>query len=138
MENLLSTSPFLCELILTSRASRLYGYSTFLPTIIKGLGKWTTAQTQLLTVPCYALGAVTYLVVAYISDKQQRRGLYTVIFACISVIGYGVLISASASGVHYFGAFLIATGLYVAVGLPLAWNPSLFPRYGKRITVCIP
>lgn len=34
----------------------LYGYSTFLPTIIKGLGSWSTAETQALTIPCYALG----------------------------------------------------------------------------------
>jgi len=45
----------------------LYGYSTFLPTIIKGLGKWSTAEVQALTVPCYALGAITYLVVAHVS-----------------------------------------------------------------------
>jgi sugar phosphate permease len=45
----------------------LYGYSTFLPTIIKGLGSWSTAEVQALTVPCYALGAITYLIVAYVS-----------------------------------------------------------------------
>lgn len=117
-----------------NHSKQLYGYSTFLPTIIKGLGKWTTAQTQLLTVPCYALGAITYLVVAYISDKHQRRGIYVFIFGSISAIGYGVLISKSSPGVHYFGAFLVAMGLYILVGIPLAWNPVQWPRYGKRTT----
>lgn len=112
----------------------LYGYSTFLPTIIKGLGKWTTAQTQALTVPCYSLGAISYLVVARISDAQQRRGLYAVIFGAISIVGYGVLISKSSAGVHYFGCFLVATGLYVVTGLGLAWLPTNQPRYGKRTT----
>jgi hypothetical protein len=28
------------------------------------------------------------------------------------------------SGVHYFACFMVATGLYVAVGIPLAWLPS--------------
>ena len=79
----------------------LYGYSTFLPTIIKALGHWTTAQVQALTIPCYCLGAITYVVVARISDSQQRRGLYTVIFGVISVVGYGVLISNSSVGVRY-------------------------------------
>ena len=37
----------------------LYGYSTFLPTIIKGLGHWTTAEVQALTIPCYACGALS-------------------------------------------------------------------------------
>ena len=37
----------------------LYGYSTFLPTIIDGLGNWTTAEVQALTIPCYACGAIS-------------------------------------------------------------------------------
>ena len=79
----------------------LYGYSTFLPTIIKALGDWTSAQVQALTIPCYCLGALTYVIIARISDSQQRRGLYTVIFGTISVIGYGVLLSKSSVGVRY-------------------------------------
>lgn len=112
----------------------LYGYSTFLPTIIKGLGTWSTAQTQALTIPCYCLGALSYVIVARISDSQQKRGLYTVIFGAISVVGYGILISEARMGVHYFACFLVAMGLYVTAGLPLAWLPSNQPRYGKRTT----
>ncbi|WQF85443.1 Putative major facilitator superfamily, MFS transporter superfamily [Colletotrichum destructivum] len=112
----------------------LYGFSTFLPTIINGLGTWTVAQVQLLTVPCYFLGAVVYMSMAFLSDRMQRRGLFCVIFGSISVIGYGVLISPSSNGVHYFGCFLVAAGLYVVVGLPLAWLPNNSPRYGKRTT----
>ncbi|PYI03516.1 phosphoglycerate mutase-like protein [Aspergillus sclerotiicarbonarius CBS 121057] len=110
----------------------LYGYSTFLPTIIKGMGSWSTPEVQALTIPCYALGAIAYLIVAWASDRTQRRGVFICIFAIISVVGYGILISDSSSGVHYFGALLIALGLYVTVGLPLAWLPTNLPRYGKR------
>ncbi|KAL4958140.1 histidine phosphatase superfamily [Aspergillus filifer] len=110
----------------------LYGYSTFLPTIINGLGDWSTPEVQALTIPCYALGAIAYLIVAWLSDRTQRRAIFICLFAAISVVGYGVLISDSGSGVHYFGALLVALGLYVAVGLPLAWLPTTLPRYGKR------
>ncbi|KAL4995567.1 histidine phosphatase superfamily [Aspergillus recurvatus] len=110
----------------------LYGYSTFLPTIIKGLGDWSVPEVQALTIPCYALGAIAYLIIAWFSDRTQRRGVFICVFAAISVVGYGVLISGSSSGVHYFGALLVAIGLYVAVGLPLAWLPTTLPRYAKR------
>ncbi|KAL4904624.1 hypothetical protein BDW74DRAFT_168238 [Aspergillus multicolor] len=110
----------------------LYGYSTFLPTIIRGLGDWSTPEVQALTIPCYALGAIAYLIVAWFSDRIQKRGIFCCIFAAISVVGYGILISDSSSGVHYFGALLVAMGLYVAVGLPLAWLPTTLPRYAKR------
>lgn len=79
------------------------GYSAFLPTIINGLGKWTSAEVQLLTVPCYFLGAATYMAVAVLSDRYQRRAVFTVIFGIVSVVGYAVLISPASSGVHYFG-----------------------------------
>lgn len=92
-----------------------------MPTIIDALGEWTVAQVQLLTIPCYFLGAVTYMIIAMLSDKFQMRGIFCVIFGCISIIGYGVLLSDSAPGVHYFGCFLVAGGLYVVVGLPIAW-----------------
>ncbi|KAF5534535.1 major facilitator superfamily transporter [Fusarium mexicanum] len=110
----------------------LYGYSTFLPTIIRGLGDWNTAQVQALTIPCYAMGAITYLVVAWFSDRTQRRAVFTVILGLVCAIGYALLVSPAPSGVRYFGCFLAAMGLYVIVGLPLAWLPSNNPRYGKR------
>jgi len=110
----------------------LYGYSTFLPTIIKGLGTWTAAQVQLLTIPCYFLGAAMYMTVAYLSDRTQKRGIFCVIFGTVSLIGYVILISETPAGAHYFACFLIASGLYILVGLPLAWLPNNSPRYGKR------
>ncbi len=110
----------------------LYGYSTFLPTIIKGLGNWDTAQVQALTIPCYTLGAISYLVVAYLSDRTQKRAIFVVIFGVVCTAGYAVLVSTAPGGVKYFGCFLVATGLYVVVGIPLAWLPSNNPRYGKR------
>ena len=89
-----------------------------MPTIIKGLGNWSTAQIQALTIPCYCLGAVGYLIVARISDNQQRRGLYSVLFGVVSVIGYGILLSNSSNGVRYFGCFLVAFGLYIVAVSP--------------------
>lgn len=102
----------------------LYGFSTFLPSIIRGLGDWSAAQVQCLTIPCYALGAITYLIVAWISDRTQQRGLVTVIFGCVSAIGYAILIGSISNGVKYFGCFLVAMGLYVLVGIPLGWLPA--------------
>ncbi|KFA81386.1 hypothetical protein S40288_08383, partial [Stachybotrys chartarum IBT 40288] len=110
----------------------LYGYSTFLPTIIRGLGTWNIAQVQALTIPCYAVGAISYLVVAWLSDRTQRRAVFVVMFGMICTAGYAILMSTASGNVKYFGCFLAAMGLYVVVGIPLAWLPSNNPRYGKR------
>ncbi|PTB69036.1 MFS general substrate transporter [Trichoderma citrinoviride] len=115
-------------------SSREFRFSTFLPTIIDALGEWSVAEVQLLTIPCYFLGAVAYMSIAVLSDRLQMRGVFCVIFGLISVVGYAVLLSDSSPGVHYFGCFLVAGGLYVVVGLPIAWLPNNAPRYGKRTT----
>lgn len=110
----------------------LYGFSTFLPTIIQQLGHWSATETQLLTVPCYALGAVTYLVIAFISDRYQIRGWLSVGGGLVSILGYLILLVPVSSGAHYLGCFFVAMGLYVVVGIPLSWLPNNVPRYGKR------
>lgn len=113
----------------------LYGYSTFLPTIIRGIRPdASSAIVQVLTIPCYAVGAICYMSAARFSDWKQTRGPVVITFGITSVIGYALLISDSGSGVHYAGCFLVALGLYVSVGIPLAWLPSNTPRYGKRTT----
>ncbi|KAH0270491.1 MFS general substrate transporter, partial [Aureobasidium melanogenum] len=113
----------------------LYGYSTFLPTIIKNIDPtYSSALVQVLTIPCYAVGAISYLIMARISDWSQKRGVYTIIFGVISIAGYAMLISDGGSSVHYAGCFLVALGLYVAVGLPIAWLLANNPRFGKRTT----
>lgn len=113
----------------------LFGYSTFLPTIIKAIEPgYSTALVQVLTIPCYALGAITYIIVARLSDWSQKRAVFAISFGIISIIGYAMLMSDTGSGVRYAGCFLVTMGLYVAVGIPIAWLPSNNPRYGKRTT----
>lgn len=113
----------------------LYGFSTFLPTIIKGLNpRWSSALVQVLTIPVYATGAVVYISVAVLSDRTGRRGPFACAMGLVSIAGYAMLMSKSSSGVHYAGCFLVACGLYVLVGIPLAWLPNNNPRYGKRTT----
>lgn len=113
----------------------LYGYSTFLPTIIKAIRPQSTnAEVQLLTIPCYALGAIGYMSAARLSDWKQTRGPVVCTFGLISVIGYALLISNTSAGVHYAGCFIVALGLYVSVGIPYAWVPTNNPAFGKRTT----
>lgn len=113
----------------------LYSFSTFLPTIIEGINPdASSAVINLLTVPVYAVGAISYMSAARFSDWTQLRGPVVVGLSLISIVGYALLISPISAGPHYAGCFLVAIGLYVAVGIPLAWLPSNNPRYGKRTT----
>lgn len=106
--------------------------SVFLPTIIRGFGQWTIPQVQALTVPVFALGAITYLTVARLSDITQVRGPFAVGCILISMTGYIMLVSNSGNAVSFGGCFLVAMGCYAANGIPVAWLATNNPRYGKR------
>jgi len=51
----------------------LYGFSTFLPSILKAMG-YDTLQSNYLTIPVYLWGAAAFMILAFISDKYSIRG----------------------------------------------------------------
>jgi hypothetical protein len=116
-------------------ACMLYSYSTFLPTIIiQIMPEAGRAITQLLTMPCYALGAIVYVSLAWVSDWKQIRGPIAAVMGCVSAAGYAIMLSRGPPGVLYFGCFVIAAGIYIVLGLNIAWLNTNNPRYGKRTT----
>ncbi|KAI4205287.1 MAG: hypothetical protein LQ350_000610 [Teloschistes chrysophthalmus] len=114
---------------------QLFSYSIFLPTIIKALNPaWSTLQVQALTVPCFALSAIVYFVVAYVSDAMQHRAVFGILGCLVSIVGHIMLITGKGVAVKYAGCYVIASGIFVASGITLAWLPTNLPRYGKRAT----
>ena len=82
-----------------------FGFSTFLPTIIKGFG-YGTVTTQLLTVPVYLWASAFYLVMANLSDRVRRRAVFMVPLCGVTGIGYAMMLSIP---VHDRGPLYFAT-----------------------------
>ncbi|USW52020.1 Putative major facilitator superfamily, MFS transporter superfamily [Septoria linicola] len=95
----------------------LYSFSIFLPTIIRGIGQWSVAEVQCLTIPVI-----------------QVRGPFIIGGTLVSIIGYVMLIASSSVRVSFAGTFVTSAGLFLCVGLPLSWLSSNNPRYGKLTT----
>jgi len=51
----------------------LYGFSTFLPSILKAMN-YDTLQSNYLTIPVYLWGAIIFLCLAWVSDRHEIRG----------------------------------------------------------------
>jgi MFS family permease len=86
----------------------LYGFSTFLPSILKnGLG-YSSREAQYLSVPVYLLGGVSFFVAAKIGDKYRLRGTVLFFLNIFAVIGYAILLSVKNPSIQYFACFLIA------------------------------
>lgn len=112
----------------------LYGFSTFLPSILRnGLG-YTSLQAQYLSVPVYLLGGLTYFVAALIGDKYGLRGTCLFFLDILAIIGYAILITVESSSIKYFACFLIAMPLYCGPGLNETWIVNNTAPHYRRAT----
>ncbi|KAG7691643.1 hypothetical protein KL930_004386 [Ogataea haglerorum] len=112
----------------------LYGFSTFLPVILKsGLG-FNKMEAQYLTVPIYFLAGGLYLVQAEISDRLRKRGPVLMFGTSIAIIGYIILLAVKSSAVKYFACYLICFTLYLGTGLNEIWLASNTAPAFKRGT----
>ncbi|KAF2025883.1 MFS transporter [Setomelanomma holmii] len=115
----------------------LYTLSLFLPTIIRDMG-YSSAQSQLLTIPPYALATLFTIVWAILSERYKRRALFIVITSSVAIIGYIILLAntnpKARPGVSYLGTFFAAVGIYPSVALMLSWPAINVSGQTKRAT----
>lgn len=88
-----------------------FGFSTFLPTILKSLG-YDSVKTQLLTVPVYIWASAFYLLVAYLSDRVRMRAVFMVPLCLVTAVGYSMMLGVNIHerGPLYFATYVCVTG----------------------------
>ncbi|KAK4176203.1 major facilitator superfamily domain-containing protein [Triangularia setosa] len=92
----------------------LYGFSTFLPSIITSMGH-SSIEAQYLTIPVYVLGGACFLTLAFVYEHLCIRGPFIAFANIFGIIGYILIICPTGNGVKFFGAFLCAIALNVNV-----------------------
>ncbi|KAK5094662.1 hypothetical protein LTS08_008518 [Lithohypha guttulata] len=112
----------------------LYGLTTFLPAIVRGLG-YTSVMANLMTVPIYICALIFFLILAYFSDRSGVRGPFLLGGLTCLIIGYAILISVDNLKVRFFACFIAALGIYPTTGLSLMWLQDNVARHYKRATM---
>lgn len=110
----------------------LYAFSLFLPTIIASLGTYSTVQAQLLTIPPYAAATICTVLVGYLADRTQQRGLCNMLTSLVGIAGFCMLLSHASPGVSYAGTFLGACGIYPAISNTISWGSNNVEGVYKR------
>lgn len=107
------------------------------PTIIKDMG-YTSAQSQLLTIPPYALATLFTILIAILSERYARRAAFILFTSTLAIIGYIILLAntnpRARPGVSYVGTFFAAVGIYPSVALVLCWPAINVSGQTKRAT----
>ncbi|KAK5184003.1 hypothetical protein LTR44_003508 [Exophiala sp. CCFEE 6388] len=83
----------------------IYSFTTFLPSILKGMG-YTSVHANLLTVPIYVWALAVFVVAGVSSDRFATRSIpIGAGFVCM-IVGYAILISVETVGVRYFACYV--------------------------------
>ncbi|RLV84304.1 hypothetical protein JA9_004915 [Meyerozyma sp. JA9] len=111
----------------------LFGISTFLPSIILGMG-YDSYKTQLMTIPFYMVALLSFAGTCYFSDKTGNRGFFIAGGVVCEIIGYIILIASNPLGSRYFGCLMIGLGIYICSGLSVMWINNNNAGHYKRAT----
>ncbi|GAB1320787.1 High-affinity nicotinic acid transporter [Madurella fahalii] len=111
-----------------------YSYAYFAPTIIQSY-RYDPIQTQLRSVPPWAVAFGFAMVVATLSDWVRHRFAFCVGAIAISLAGFAVLINVHDNlPVQYASLFLICMGTYSAMPVIVCWfNMNLGGHHRRAV-----
>lgn len=122
----------LCAILFTNGVC-LFGLAYFSPSIVEALG-YSSTTTQLMTVPPYACGLVVTMIVAFIADRYQQRGLCALATSVIALIGAALLLVGRSMGMRYAALVIFVTGIYSCSPCLISWVPNNSAGYNRRAT----
>ncbi|KAH7922094.1 MFS general substrate transporter [Leucogyrophana mollusca] len=111
----------------------LFGLAYFEPTIVAGLG-YTGNRAQLMSVPPFATAFVCSMISAVVSDRYRCRGLTTIFFSVLSLIGFAMFLGNKSSHIRYGSLFLSITGAYCTAPALSTWLANNSAPHVRRAT----
>jgi MFS family permease len=111
----------------------IFGFGTFLPTIIKGFG-YNSFQANYLTIPVYATGAISLATQAYWSDRLKKRALFLWLSAIPVIVAYVICVGTPNKIAGYVAMFILVLGVYSVSCLMITWMATnLVPDYKRSV-----
>jgi hypothetical protein len=93
-------------------------------------------EAQYLSIPVYAVGGLSFLGLAFVSDKLTIRGAFIALANIFGIVGYILILSPTRKGVKFFGTFLYAMAVYNGPGLNLTClNVNVAPHYTRAMAI---
>lgn len=119
-----------------SNAVPNYALKFNMPEVIQSMG-YESANAQLLTIPPYAVGAISAYGFSVFADRCSWRMPFILIPQCSLVVAFAILFSKAAEiddniALCYFGICLACFGMYPILPGVNAWNVCNIPNPHKR------
>lgn len=82
----------------------LFGFTTFLPAIVRGLG-YSSIHANLMMAPIYFVALFFFIIIAYFSDRMRLRGPFLAGPLCCLIVGCAILVTVEDLKVRFFACF---------------------------------
>ncbi|KAJ5321854.1 MFS general substrate transporter [Penicillium brevicompactum] len=119
-----------------SNAVPNYALKFNMPEVIQSMG-YKSANAQLLTIPPYAVGALSAYGFSVFADRCSWRMPFILVPQCSLIVAFAILFSKAAEiddniALCYFGICLACFGMYPILPGVNAWNVCNIPNPHKR------
>ncbi|KAI9045066.1 putative transmembrane transporter [Aspergillus affinis] len=114
-----------------------YATALFIPSIVNSLG-YDGVQTQVQSIPVWAVAAAVTVIVSYLTGRVQHRYGFVIFGVIFSCIGYIILLcQGPLSGgtdvrVRYMAVFFVTTGCYIVQSVAIVWFANNLSGHYKR------
>ncbi|DAA77124.1 TPA_exp: putative MFS transporter [Trichophyton benhamiae CBS 112371] len=111
-----------------------YSYAYFAPTIIKNYG-YGPIETQLYSIPPWAVAFVFAMLMAYVSDRISHRVSFATLPVAFAIAGFSMLLTVHGKEnrhIQYGALFLITCGTYSAMPIIICWYAMNLSGHKRR------
>ncbi|KAK0539477.1 hypothetical protein OC834_000032 [Tilletia horrida] len=115
-------------------AAGLYGIAVFSPTIIRGLNRFSTVESQLLSCPPAGAAFIVSVILALLSDRFRWRAGAILVSATIAITGFAIAYASADPYVQYAAIIVLSIGVYSLPPTQLTWISTLVSGNEKRAT----
>ena len=124
---------YLCGLIASGNLGVIISLTTFLPTLMKGMG-YSETEASLLTTPIYVIACVCCLLANYSSSCRNEHGFHIVFCLLIGLFGFILMLTLFDQG--KVAIYVITTvtfcGIFSVFPLVLSWLANNIGGHTKR------
>ncbi|KAK2041103.1 major facilitator superfamily transporter, partial [Colletotrichum somersetense] len=133
------TDPFvyLASVALFCSSIALFGFGTFLPTLLKGLG-YSSLQANYLSIPVYILASISTGITTFVSDRINRRAICLIHSPVFVICGYAIAVGTGNKGAGFFAMFLVGGGVYSFNTVLVTWvSNNIQPDYKRSVAIAM-
>ena len=99
--------------------------------ILREVG-YSKLDAQLLTLPVFAVAAISTLAMAFFSDRLRRRGYFMIGVFALLFMGWLMLLVSKSRHLSFAATFLIGAGAYPSIVLTFSWTINNYAGFTRR------